>query len=244
MQDFLRNPHPGRLLRRSFVLTCLALLLFCSQSKGQNIILDYAQAVNSTADDKTITVAANGSISIVGTDIPVVITILGGVTGSIPAVENITANSDGPASYNPTTGAISQPISGTVSFTAPGFDYLTANFSNVTMVDTNNLTGTNKLAVAGLTAAQPPQLLALSSTVLPASMLNPPVAMSLSLTLTKAFTWDAKTGSITPGTYKAGETGIFQQLVAIPEPSSFLIAGIGGLGLIGYGLRRRKAMGA
>jgi LPXTG-motif cell wall-anchored protein len=30
----------------------------------------------------------------------------------------------------------------------------------------------------------------------------------------------------------------------VPEPSSLAIAGIGALGLIGFGLRRRKAMGA
>jgi hypothetical protein len=30
----------------------------------------------------------------------------------------------------------------------------------------------------------------------------------------------------------------------VPEPSSMMLAGIGGLGLIGYGLRRRKALGA
>ncbi len=29
-----------------------------------------------------------------------------------------------------------------------------------------------------------------------------------------------------------------------PEPSTFAIAGLGALGMIGYGLRRRKALGA
>ncbi len=32
--------------------------------------------------------------------------------------------------------------------------------------------------------------------------------------------------------------------VAVPEPSTMAIAGLGALGMIGYGLRRRKAMGA
>jgi len=31
---------------------------------------------------------------------------------------------------------------------------------------------------------------------------------------------------------------------AVPEPTTLAIAGLGGLGMIGYGLRRRKAMGA
>jgi len=36
----------------------------------------------------------------------------------------------------------------------------------------------------------------------------------------------------------------FEPLAATPEPSSLAIAGLGALGLIGYGLRRRKALGA
>jgi len=32
--------------------------------------------------------------------------------------------------------------------------------------------------------------------------------------------------------------------VAVPEPSTLVLAGLGGLGMIGYGLRRRKALGA
>jgi len=30
----------------------------------------------------------------------------------------------------------------------------------------------------------------------------------------------------------------------VPEPSSLAIAGLGALGMIGYGLRRRKVLGA
>jgi len=33
-------------------------------------------------------------------------------------------------------------------------------------------------------------------------------------------------------------------ITSVPEPSSFAIAGLGALGMIGYGLRRRKAQGA
>jgi len=34
------------------------------------------------------------------------------------------------------------------------------------------------------------------------------------------------------------------QVQSVPEPSSMVLAGVGALGMIGYGLRRRKAMGA
>jgi hypothetical protein len=33
-------------------------------------------------------------------------------------------------------------------------------------------------------------------------------------------------------------------LTTVPEPSSMALAGLGALGLIGFALRRRKAMGA
>jgi len=44
----------------------------------------------------------------------------------------------------------------------------------------------------------------------------------------------------------SAHTSLQQTLVssAVPEPSSLAIAGLGALGMIGYGLRRRKALGA
>jgi hypothetical protein len=207
--------------------------------------MDYAQAVPSQT--KTLTIAANGSATLTGTNIQVVITIFGGFVGAIPAFENISAHSVGAATFNSGSGTISQPFDGTVSFTSlpggAGTNLLTATFTNVSMTNTNNLGGTNTSPAANLGAAQPPQLLALTSDLLPASELSPPVTMSISLGLNKALVWDTATGTITPGTYKATETGLFQQANAVPEPSSFLVAGIGGLGLVVYGLRRRKAMG-
>jgi len=46
------------------------------------------------------------------------------------------------------------------------------------------------------------------------------------------------TGGSTTATPQENSTSI------VPEPSSFAIAGLGALGMIGYGLRRRKAQGA
>jgi hypothetical protein len=42
----------------------------------------------------------------------------------------------------------------------------------------------------------------------------------------------------------AGLASFDHELTAVPEPSSMAIAGLGALGMIGYGLRRRKATGA
>jgi hypothetical protein len=48
-------------------------------------------------------------------------------------------------------------------------------------------------------------------------------------------------------TLGAGDTAnitITTTVTAVPEPSTMAIAGLGALGMIGYGLRRRKALGA
>jgi hypothetical protein len=241
MRESLKKVLPRRALLRTFVLTGLASVLLGSQSQA-TVILAYGQSTNALA--KTLTVAKDGSATLTGTSIPITITTLGGFASTISALEDISAHSVGAATFNPTTGAISQPFDGTVSFTAGGINYLTAVFQNLTMTSTNNLSGTNKSPAINLGAAQPPQLLTLTSDVLPPSDLTPPVAMSLSMTLNKALTWNSTTGQITAGTYKASESGVFTQTTAVPEPSSLLVAGIGGLGLIGYGLSRRKAQGA
>jgi hypothetical protein len=53
--------------------------------------------------------------------------------------------------------------------------------------------------------------------------------------------------NLTGGTTQSSSITNFEQTfsqVAVPEPSSMAIAGLGALGLVGYGLRRRKALGA
>jgi len=44
--------------------------------------------------------------------------------------------------------------------------------------------------------------------------------------------------------FHATDAGTSGGILGVPEPSSMAIAGIGALGMIGYGLRRRKALGA
>jgi len=48
--------------------------------------------------------------------------------------------------------------------------------------------------------------------------------------------------ALAPG--KSGQITISSAVNAIPEPSTMALGGLGALGLIGYGLRRRKALGA
>ena len=38
-----------------------------------------------------------------------------------------------------------------------------------------------------------------------------------------------------------GTGGIVYQITAVPEPSTFVLLGLGALGLLGYGWRRRSA---
>jgi hypothetical protein len=50
-------------------------------------------------------------------------------------------------------------------------------------------------------------------------------------------------GSLAP-TFGGTSTVVGPDLASVPEPSSLVIAGIGALGMLGFGLRRRKAMTA
>jgi hypothetical protein len=49
---------------------------------------------------------------------------------------------------------------------------------------------------------------------------------------------------IAPGTFNSINVSSGDVITSIPEPSSLAIAGLGGVGLIGYGLRRRRPVGA
>jgi hypothetical protein len=51
-------------------------------------------------------------------------------------------------------------------------------------------------------------------------------------------------GPVAPAAFNSSLVSSGDVLCTVPEPSTMAIAGLGGLGLIGYGLRRRKAMGA
>jgi hypothetical protein len=111
----------------------------------------------------------------------------------------------------------------TLSFTSTVFGTFTSTMSQETSV-----TGPPNAAVSytfeGMWAG---------GTVLAAGFASPtPASLTISFTQTNGgAVSDSASFSVPP-------------VSTVPEPSSMAIAGLGGLGLIGYGLRRRKAVGA
>jgi len=231
-----KSADAGRLLRRSFVFACLASLLLCSQSKADVTILAYSQ--NQGGTPLTLTNLGNGTSTLTGTENVSIGTLDGLGTGATPplAVLKINATSFTAASGPDVNGNDSQQFAGTFSITAGTINYLSGTFSDV-------VSGKDKGFSMSLGVSQPPDSVTFTSNVLPAgSYSNPPLGMSLSFTnLTKALTIDPKSLGAKGATHMAN-SGVFSA-GAVPEPSTFLVASIGGLGLIAYGLRRRKALG-
>jgi hypothetical protein len=77
-----------------------------------------------------------------------------------------------------------------------------------------------------------------ASTVGSATLANPTGTYTLSQVLTLT---GLNAGA---AAFNFGATSTVSPVAAVPEPSTMALAGLGALGLIGYGLRRRKATGA
>jgi PEP-CTERM motif len=69
------------------------------------------------------------------------------------------------------------------------------------------------------------------------------LVLNSSTTLTQTDLNNINSVTFTYGSEQEG-VGAHVTATAVPEPSTLAIAGIGALGMIGYGLRRRKALGA
>jgi len=244
----------GRFVRRSFLFACLASLLLGSSSKASTV-LDFGQINagdnvtlhNNGAGVSTLSTAGNPSPDGGPLSIAVDITTFMGAPGvNIPAYMTfVGVTSTGPASYNVATNTDSQPFSGTIEFSAlpggpsgPGTNYLTAVFTNALFSPT--LSGADLGFLATLGATQPPESLVLTSDF---ALLGPPTSLSIGFTnLSNALTIASGSLGIVGDTTMQAGGPIAGKIV--PEPSTFAIAGLGALGMIGYGLRRRKALGA
>jgi len=122
------------------------------------------------------------------------------------------------SSFAPQTGA----TSGTVA--------TSTYFNSTSSTTTTGLTGTPVTSSTSIPGISPLNT---------SSMPNPSGTYTLSNILTLSnFTVSSSAVGVS---FSYGGTS---SVSSIPEPSSMAIAGIGALGMIGYGLRRRKALGA
>jgi len=122
-----------------------------------------------------------------------------------------------------TAGTTFAPQTGVTSGTVTTNTY----FASTSSLSTTGLTGTPVTATTSIPGGSP----GFTGT----SMTNTSGTYTLSETLTISGL------NVGAGIVNFGGTS---SVTAVPEPSSMAIAGLGALGMIGYGLRRRKALGA
>jgi hypothetical protein len=188
--------------------------------------------------DTTITNFPGGNPSFISTTLNMT-----GTSGSpdlvatVQVVQNVSSldPSAGGSALSPSNAALVQ-ASPLLSWTSPSGSpvIVTANTST-----SSQLTASSGSAVttslyngSGVVASG-----SLSLTALP----SPSVLNSTSASNAGTFTF-GQSIDITGGSGSFNVTGT--STISGPEPSTMALAGLGALGLIGYGLRRRKAMGA
>jgi PEP-CTERM motif len=165
----------------------------------------------------------------------VTITSIGGVSETISAFLNLAATSSGTAADN--GGVIQQNFNGTFAITqnanGTGINYLSGSFSGLTF-------GFGGGSVATLTASDPPSTVTFTSSFSPSLPLDTPRGASFTFSNVSPALGIVGTDSHeTIASFTAQGSGTFS--AAVPEPSSLTLAGIGVLGLVGIGLRQRKA---
>jgi len=181
---------------------------------------------NGTTGVTTISVV-NGAVSI---------SELGGVTGlNISAVLNLSATNTSVATLN--AGDITQHFSGNFSITSGATNYLSGTFGDETF-------GFNGGTIAFMSASSPPGSIVFTSNYTPAFPLTPPSGVSFTFTNVNPALGIVGSGSTATIASFGGDTSGNFNASPVPEPSTMAIAGLGALGMIGYGLRRRKALGA
>jgi hypothetical protein len=243
----MRDSHrkvaaPGRLLSRSLAFACLASLLLGSRSEASVEILVWGQNTGSnTFTLKNSSTAGHpGMETITGTNVPVLITTLDGLSvPGLPASMTFSATSiPGTTTGSNTAGStLSEQFSGSFSITAPGINYLSGTFTDI-------FTGKFGAKAAGLSVSMPPDTLSFNSSI-PGLPTGAPNTFSLAFTnLSHALKIVNGSIGVSGTTTMAMSGNASASPSAVPEPSTFVVAAIGGLGLIGYGLRRRRTLGA
>jgi len=147
------------------------------------------------------------------------VTSSGAGTLSILVSENFLTVPSGP-------GTLSQTLSGHLIFGT------LATFTLMSWLDnTNSSSVTTPTGIVTPTVTGPPG--GSSSVAIPAAIAPYGLFQLLTITFSAA-----------GGVMVSTSTDSTTQFTAVPEPSTMAIASLGALGMIGYGLRRRKAMGA
>lgn len=201
-----------------------------------NFGFDNSPSVTATAGGGSTTITTTGG------DQAVTISLLNGVAANIAAYLNLSATSVGAAVAAFPSGDPTQRFNGSFTITSgtggSGTNYLSGSFTNV--VFDSFLSGSGNAAT--LKATDPTATLTYTSDVI--TSLLPPSAMNFSFTnVTPGLSIVGLPGFETIGSFTASGSGTFSAS-PVPEPSTMAIAGLGALGFIGYGLRRRKATAA
>jgi hypothetical protein len=230
-----------RLLRRSVAFACVALLLLMgpSANAGSINVLQYTQ-VDPNVGMVSAVDNGNGTTTLTAS-VPVIITIYLGVSeppGGILATETFTnVVSTAAAGVDPISGEIYQAFSGTISFTAGAYNYLTATFSKG-MMFAPTVSGSGESA--SLVASTPNNNLSFTATDV---TFGGPTSMSLSFSgVSPPLSIDSTHGP-TISSFSANHTGTFNagSVTSVPEPGTFFMASIAVVvGTLVY--RRKKRM--
>lgn len=175
------------------------------------------------------------------------VTFLGAQADQLPSISEVLSSTvsvvyNG-ATGNPSADQLQISITGTL-FTAPvtppdisALSHIGGTFSTASAGDFLNLTSSVIPAVFASPPGFTPQTSSVSS---PGSFKNDQgqsiIALSGPFTIQEVLTIQLNGNGDTVG-YQSSTT-----LNSVPEPSSLVLAGLGGLGLIGYGLRRRRSL--
>jgi hypothetical protein len=226
------NPMKSR-FPRWMAVTTAALLVLGGRASTARADVPLVLSLNSGATITATETAAHDATSISATNQPVTISTLDNSTASLTALLSLSAVSTSSASNvsTPFGNAIAQGYAGSFAITNGTKNYLSGTFTGVLLA-----IGPAVLLISGGSDG----VLTANSSQIPSShLLNP----SVSLSLTNVSSPVSIVGSSISSFTAAAQASFSATPQAAPEPSSMVIAGLGAVGLIGYGVRRRKAAG-
>jgi hypothetical protein len=226
------NPMKSRFARWMAVTTA-ALLVLGGRASTAHADVPLVLSLNSGATITATETAAHDATSISATNQPVTISTLDNNSASVTAFLGLSAVSTSSASNvsTPFGNAIAQGYAGSFAITNGATNYLSGTFTGVLLA-----IGPAVFLISGSSEG----VLTPNSSVIPLNhLMNPSVVLSFANVSPPVSIVGSSISSFTA----TGQASVSASAQAVPEPSSMVIAGLGAAGLIGYGLRRRKAAG-